>query len=128
MKAVRARMEIEASAGEVWSRLAEFEHWPEWGPSVRAVEADEGAEAVAVGVTGRVQTVLRIWLSFEITSCEAGRSWGWSVAGIDATGHRVIPLSATRTAVEFSVGRRFAPYVWVLDRGLRRLKAILESE
>jgi hypothetical protein len=128
MKGVRARIEIDAPPGEVWKRLIEFRHWPEWGPSVRAVEADGQVEAVAAGVTGRVQTVLRLWLTFEITSFEEGRAWSWKVAGIAATGHRITPISPGRTAVEFSVPRLFAPYVWVLGRGLRKLKAVAEND
>jgi len=127
MKGVRARIEIDAPPSEVWKRLVEFRHWPEWGPSVRAVEAHGQAEAVAAGVTGRVQTLLRIWLPFEITSFEPGREWSWKVAGLAATGHRVIPISPSRTAVEFSVPRHFAPYVRVLDRGLQKLKTVVES-
>ena len=128
MKTVRTRIEIDAPASEVWSRLAEFRHWPDWGPSVRAVEADGQAEAVSAGGSGRVQTVLRIWLPFEITKLEAGRAWSWRVAGIEATGHRIIPISSSRTAVEFSVPRHFGLYVRVLDRGLRNLKHSVESD
>ena len=128
MKSVCSRIVIDAPPSEVWKRLAEFRHWPEWGPSVRAVEVDGQVAAVAEGVTGRVQTVLRIWLPFEITSFEADRAWSFRVAGIAATGHRITPISPGRTAVEFSVPRHFAPYVRVLDRGLRNLKQLLEAD
>jgi len=117
-------IEIEAPANRVWSLLTEFPHWPEWGPTVRAVESDVGA--VAPGVTGRVQTVIGPWLRFEIEGFEPGHYWDWSVGGIRATGHRVTPLSGDRTRVVFSVPRLFLPYRWVLARGLRRLKEIAE--
>jgi uncharacterized membrane protein len=125
MKPVRVRIEIEAPADVVWPLLADFVHWPEWGPSVRAVDVE--ASTVAAGVTGRVRTAIGVWLPFEIGAVEPGRSWQWSVAGIDATGHGLEPLSESRCAVEFSVPRLFAPYRWVLERGLRRIKALAEQ-
>ena len=119
MNPARAEIEIAAPVGKVWSLLTEVRHWPEWGPSVRAVDIE--GEAIAAGVTGRVQTVVGLWLPFEITTFEPESYWDWSVAGIHATGHRVTALAASRTRVEFTVPRFFRPYVWVLDRGLRRL-------
>lgn len=124
MTPVRARIEIDAPAAAVWTLIAEFVHWPEWGPSVRAVEAGTGS--VEPGVSGRVRTPLGIWLPFTIETVEPGRSWDWRVAGIRATGHRVEPLDSARCAVEFSAPRLAAPYVWVLRRGLRSLKELAE--
>lgn len=124
MKPVRARIEIDAPAARVWPLIADFEHWPEWGPSVRAVAVD--ATSVAPGVTGRVQTAVGLWLPFRIDTVVPDRSWDWSVAGIAATGHRVEPLSRSRCAVEFSVSRIFWPYRWVLKRGLRKLASLAE--
>lgn len=122
---VRSRIEIEASAADVWRLLADFRHWPEWGPTVRGVEAD--VDAIAPGVTGRVETVVGLWLPFEIGSVEPERFWDWSVAGISATGHRLEPRSARACAVEFSAPTFAAPYRLVLSAGLRRLKALAES-
>ena len=124
MNQARTAIEIDAPPGKVWSHLTEVRYWPEWGPSVRAVELDLEGEAIGAGVTGRVQTAVGIWLPFEITRFEAERYWDWSVAGFRATGHRLTALAEHRTRVEFTVPRIFKPYVWVLDRGLRRLERL----
>jgi len=121
----KASIEIAAPASAIWPLLAEFRHWPEWGPSVRAVDAE--TEAIAAGLRGRVQTAIGLWLPFEIGRCEPERFWDWKVAGVQATGHRLVPIAADRTLVEFTVSRVFLPYVWVLDRGLRRLARLAES-
>ncbi|MEM9174612.1 MAG: SRPBCC family protein [Myxococcota bacterium] len=125
MSDASASIEIAASVSEVWPFLAEFRHWPEWGPSVRAVEA--GRKAVAPGLRGRVQTSIGLWLPFEIGRCEPERFWDWKVAGVRATGHRLVAIDSARTRVDFTVPRAFFPYIWVLDRGLRRLASLAES-
>lgn len=126
MTPARAAIEIRAPVDRVWRLLTEFRSWPEWGPTVRGVDSD--VEAVAFGVKGRVQTALGFQLPFEIMDFEDGRYWDWSVAGVRATGHRVTELSSDRTHVEFTVSRFLWPYVWILSRGLRHLKAIAEAE
>lgn len=125
MSAVHAEIEIEAPLHEVWSLLTEVRAWPRWGPSVRAVDIE--GDAIGAGTTGRVQTVVGLWLPFEITNFEAESYWDWSVAGIRATGHRVSALAVDRTRVEFTVPSLFRPYVWVLRGGLRRLKRLAEA-
>jgi len=125
MTPAQAEIEIEAPADQIWSLLTTFRRWPEWGPSVRAVEAE--VDVLGPGVSGWVQTAVGLWLPFRIDDFEAGRAWGWSVAGIPATGHRVTPLSDARTRVVFTVPRLFLPYRWVLSRALRRLKRIAET-
>ena len=69
-----------------------------------------------------------IWVPFEITDVEPMRSWDWKVAGIKATGHEISPISPGRTRVQFTVSAYVAPYVAVLQRGLRRVKDLAEAE
>ena len=121
----RAQIEIDAPADVVWSLIAEFRHWSTWGPSVRGVDVD--ADAVATGVRGRVQTAIGLWLPFEITDVEDERTWSWTVAGIPATGHRVVELTPGRSRVEFTAPWLLAPYVFVLRAALRKLKALAEE-
>lgn len=109
----------------MWPILAEFRHWPQWGPSIRSVEAD--AVAVASGVSGRVQTVIGLRLPFVITDVGPMRSWDWKVAGIPATGHTASAIGPAKTRVEFSVSAVLIPYALVLRAGLRRLKALAEA-
>ena len=125
MRHVRTSIEIRAASGVVWTLLAEFRHWPRWGPTVRAVESE--AEAVGPGVTGRVKTFAGPWVPFQITEVDVGRSWHWKVAGFSATGHHVVELAGGTTRVEFTVPFVFAPYLVVLRLGLNRLRAIAED-
>lgn len=116
---------VAAPAERVWSLLAEFDSWPEWGTSIRAVESD--ADRVAEGVRGRVQTVGGIWLPFRITTVDEGRAWEWDVLRMPATGHRVTTLDATACRVEFSTPWITAPYLVVLRRALTQVQRIAEQ-
>ena len=125
MRQVTASVDIAAPADVVWSQIAEFRHWPRWGPTVRAVEAD--GDRVASGVRGRVQTPLGFWLPFEITEVDEGRSWTWRVAGVPATGHRVVANDSAGCRLEFTAPIVAAPYVAVLRAGLRRVRRLSED-
>ena len=126
MRHIRTSIEIDVATGAVWKLISHFNHWPSWGPTVVDVESD--ADAVAVGVTGRVKTIAGPWLPFEITEVDQGRSWTWKVAGIPATGHRVSAQGEARTLVEFTAPIAVAPYALVLRAGLRRLKRLAEAD
>ena len=125
MRHVRQAVDIDAPTEMVWHLITEFDRWPEWGPTVRRVEAD--ARHVAVGVTGRVQTPVGMWLPFEITTVVPGRAWDWKVAGIAATGHRLDRTGASSCRLEFSVPWAAVPYMVVLRRALHRVKHLAES-
>ncbi len=126
MRHVASSVEVAAPAAAVWPLLAEFRNWPKWGSTVRAVRVDGGAAAVAPGVTGRVQTVLRFWLPFRITTVEPGRSWHWRVAGVAATGHLVEALEPGRCRVALTVAWPLAPYVVALRLALRNVRRLAE--
>lgn len=126
MRHVRASLEVNAAADEVWRLLTEFDQWPKWGPTVVDVESE--ATTVAPGVTGRVKTIAGPWLPFEITEVDHGRSWTWKVTGMHATGHAIAAVGDARTLVEFSVPIAVAPYTVVLRAGLKRLKKLAELE
>lgn len=125
MKHIGARIEIAAPAASVWRLIAEFEHWPAWGPTVRAVESS--AATVAPGVKGRVRTPLGLWLPFEVTTVEHERCWEWKVAGVPATGHELRVVDPRRTEVRFTAPWAFGFYAPVLRSGLRRLRALAEA-
>jgi hypothetical protein len=118
--------EIQAPAPVVWKLLADTSRWPEWGPSVRAVEAPD--RLVAPGMRGRVRTAVGLWVPFEITSVDAGRAWDWRVAGVAATGHRVEPLGPRRCRAIFVVPLWAAAYGLVCRLALRRLARIATRE
>lgn len=103
----------------VWRAFRDTRCWPEWGPSVRAVDcADRYVER---GSTGRVTTVGGLGLPFEVTSCADGR-WTWDVARLPATGHRVRDDDGAVAA--FEVPLPAAPYAVVCRRALARLDRV----
>lgn len=80
---------IGAPPESVWRPLIDLEQWPLWGPSVRRAELHDGGTELTPGAHGTVWTSLGPALPFRITEFEPGRRWGWTVAGVPATGHEV---------------------------------------
>ena len=145
---VRVGRDIAAEPSVVWNLLVDTDRWSQWGPSVAAVELtgveQAGAELTGAGLTGagrddadpdgepeerwirsgstgRVRTVLGMWIPFVVTDFEPGRSWGWRVAGVPATTHRVVPRERG-CRVEFGVPIVAAPYALVCRAALRRIE------
>ncbi len=120
-----AVVDVAAPIEAVWDLISRFRNWPRWGPTVRAVRADD--DEVRPGSTGRVQTPIGAWLPFEITAVVPGHSWHWKVAGISATGHKLTATGDGHTQVEFTVpvwAAAYLPVVWI---GLRRLRRVAEA-
>jgi hypothetical protein len=114
--------ELDRSPAAAWDRLVDTGAWPEWGPSVAAVDCDR--RRIAAGTTGRVRVRgLGLWLPFAVRTFawdgERGR-WTWRVARVPATGHRVEP-TARGCRVAFEVPPAAAPYAVVCRRALARL-------
>lgn len=124
-KIVVAR-EVSASQERGWELLTDTERWPEWGPSVRAVDCDD--QFIEPDSTGRVRVPGGLWVPFRITGCEPYR-WTWRVAGIPATGHRVDPpaegVPEERCRVVFELPVLAVGYVPVCIRALDRIESIL---
>lgn len=118
---------IDAEPAVAWELLVTPERWPDWGPSVRGVDCD--AERISEGTTGRVRIPGGLWISFEITNYreltaeQAGR-WGWRVAKIPATGHRVESAGAGCRVV-FEIPLAAAGYAPVCSRALDRIETLL---
>ncbi|MDQ0079461.1 hypothetical protein [Arthrobacter oryzae] len=72
------------------------------------------------GSTGRVRAVLGISLTFRGTDFQEGRSWSWSVAGLRATGHSVVP-EGDGCRVTFTVPWWAPAYLPVCAVALRRI-------
>ena len=99
MKPLTASAACVAPRERIWPLLTETRYWPVWGPSVRAV--DPADATITAGSSGRVLTTGGLWLDFEISGYEAGRFWTWRVAGVEATGHRLIECAGgTRIVFE----------------------------
>ena len=123
---MEASVEILAPASAAWELLTDTSRWPDWGPSVYHVEPAE--QYIGPGSAGRVQTIIGVWLSFRVTEFVAGQRWGWEVAGIPATGHRVESLGPDRCRVVFEVPLLAVPYLAVCRLAAQRIRSILEQE
>ena len=115
---------VRADREAAWDLLTDTARWPEWGPSVRAVDCDR--RHIAAGTTGRVQIPGGLWIPFEITSSENFR-WTWRVARVPATGHRV-EMAREGCRVVFELSPVAAPYVPVCTRALGRIASLLEAQ
>ncbi|MEV5052259.1 SRPBCC family protein [Arthrobacter sp. LAR12-1-1.1] len=123
---------IAASTEDVWALLTDTSRWPDWGPSITGVEpaaarpgpaARPGSGGLAFCSRGKVRTVLGAALPYTVTAFEAGRYWSWSVAGIPATGHRVIPQDGG-CLVTFTVPWWAPAYLPVCALALRRIERL----
>jgi len=108
---------IDAPADIVWDVLTDTERWPDWGPSITAVESPD--RYIQSGSRGRVRVLGTVWLPFEITACE-NRRWTWRVARIRATGHFVSDHPAG-AVVGFELPVAAAGYVPVCRRSCGRI-------
>ncbi len=81
-----------ASSRELWRFLTDTTLWPMWGPTVLAVRCSE--RFIRKGSIGKVRTPIGVWVPFVITEYDDLHFWAWKVAGIRATGHRVIRANA----------------------------------
>ncbi|MFC6722211.1 SRPBCC family protein [Halobacteriaceae archaeon SHR40] len=119
--------DIDAEPIAAWELLVEPRRWPEWGPSVRAVDCDD--DRIQAGSTGRVRLPGGLWLPFEIEAYtelagEQPGHWRWRVAKIPATGHRV-ESSGVKTRVVFEIPLAAAGYAPVCHRALDRIESIV---
>jgi hypothetical protein len=115
------RREFDAPAAVLWDFLTDTRRWPEWGPSVRAVDCEQ--RRITAGTTGRVETVGGLWVPFEVTHCR-DRRWTWRVAKIPATGHRVEGERPCRVTFEIPVlAGGYAPVCARALQDLARLAA-----
>jgi hypothetical protein len=118
--------DVVADRETAWDMLVDTDRWPEWGPSVRAVEAEH--RRIREGTTGRVRLPGGLWLPFEVTACRDYR-WTWRVARIPATGHRVDPPAdpGAGCRVVFELPPLALGYVPVCLRALERIEGLLDS-
>ena len=114
------RRAVDASMDVVWDMLTDTRRWPEWGPSITAVESPE--RYITAGSSGRVRALGAVWLPFEITSCENHR-WTWTVARVPATGH-FVETHPDGSVVGFELPPLAAGYVPVCRRACARLDAM----
>lgn len=117
--------DVAAPADRVWQQLVDLDHWPVWGPTVRAARLTDGSRVLSVDATGSLQTPVGVWLPFRVERWyDDGtvRSWSWRVAGVPATDHTVTALGPDRCRVEMSVPWVAAGYLGVIGVALARIK------
>jgi hypothetical protein len=85
---------------------------------------DCATQLIGPGTRGRVRTALGPWLSFEVTGWEPGEFWRWRVAGVAATGHRVIATGPATSEVVFTVPSWAPFYLPVCRAAIRRLDGL----
>jgi Polyketide cyclase / dehydrase and lipid transport len=83
-------VEVDASAAEVWSLVAEPERWHEWSPYVARAEG-LGTPEVQEGATGAVVLRGGLRIGAEILEVTSGESWTWRVKGLQIR-HEVEPI------------------------------------
>ena len=119
MRMLESRGIVHAPVSTAWRLLTDTHAWPDWGPSVRAVEC--ATRIIGPDSHGRVKTALGLWLPFQITGWEPDIFWSWTIAGIAATGHRVLATSSDTCVITFTAPRWAPFYLPICRTALRRL-------
>jgi hypothetical protein len=114
-----------ASSQELWRFLTDTTIWPMWGPTVRAVRCSE--RFIRKGSVGKVRTPIGVWVPFVITEYDDLHFWAWKVAGIRATGHRVIAQSDHSCRLVFELPVYGLPYALICRRANANLARLLGS-
>ncbi len=117
---VRVRSPVEAA----WTVFTDIRLWSEWGPSISGVEIEGPDFRVSPGMRGRVRTIFGVTLPFEIDHVEPGRSWGWRVGGVRATGHEVEPEGPEASWITFTMPLWAFAYIPVCLWAARRIAAL----
>lgn len=105
-----------------WDVSIDLALWPEWGPSVVAVDPPTGS--VRPGMTGRVRTPVGVWLPFTVDDVDAGHRWTWHIGPVPATGHRVDRVTDDTCRLVIEVPLWAAAYGIVCHVALRRLSGL----
>lgn len=117
---------INAPLERVWELLTDTWQWPTWGPSVSRVDCPQ--RYIHSGLQGRLRTAVGIWVSFEITSCEAPVFWNWKVAGVAATGHRLKKLTDCSCELIFELPFVAFPYALICRQAANRIARLARDK
>jgi hypothetical protein len=126
MRMLDSRGIVHAPVSTAWRLLTDTHAWPDWGPSVRAVEC--ATRFIGPDSHGRVQTAIGLWLPFQITGWEPDTFWSWTVAGIPATGHRVSATGPDTCDVIWTIPSWAPFYLPVCKTAMRRLARLAAGQ
>jgi hypothetical protein len=112
-----------ASSQELWLFLTDTTLWPLWGPTVRGVRCSE--RFIRKGSEGKVLTPIGLWVPFLITEYDDLHFWGWKVAGIRATGHRLISHDENSCRVVFELPCWWLPYAIVCRKAAANMAELI---
>jgi uncharacterized protein YndB with AHSA1/START domain len=132
---VEERFEVAAPAARVWAVLADLARWPEWTPSMSAVEP-QADPSLQEGAAVRIKQPGFPAIEWRITAVDDGRSFTWEAhrPGLRSVAvHTVEPIAGDRSAVTLAIeqtgllapvfalltGRRTRRYVAMEAEGLR---------
>jgi len=113
---------INAPLDKVWEILTDTRQWPIWGPSVCHVDSPK--RYIYSGLQGRLKTIVGVWVTFEITNCEAPFFWDWKVAGFTATGHRLRKLNENKCELIFELPFAVFPYALICRQAANRIACL----
>lgn len=119
------KRDIHAPARAAWDLLTDTRRWPLWGPTVRDVVCTE--RWIRQGSSGQVLTPVGGWVPFIVTHYEHAHFWSWRVAGIRATGHRLVAHDEGSCRIVFELPYLWFPYALVCRRAVRNLARLLEG-
>lgn len=117
---------ISAPPPVVWRLLTDVAAWPAWGPSVRKAELAGGDTLLSAGARGTVWTVGGVRIPFAITEFVPECRWCWTVSGVNATGHELLPADGG-CRVRFDVPWWAPAYLPVCVLGLDRLAGLAQA-
>jgi uncharacterized membrane protein len=129
---VERTVRVDADPQVVWDVLVDIERWPEWTPSVTAVERlDEGP--LAVGSRVRLHQPRLAALVWEVTELDAPRAFGWQATGGAVTTlatHLIRPRDDGRVDVTLGITQRgwLAPLVDLFTGTRTRRYLLWESQ
>ena len=93
---------------------------------MRRAELDNGDTRLSQGACGTVWTAAGVRMPFRITEFTPQRSWCWTVAGVRATDHELIPVDGG-CRVRFGMAWWAAAYLPVCAVGLGRLAKLAHA-
>ncbi len=114
--------EISASPRQLWEIITDTTQWSEWGPSV--VQVDCVQQYISEGCSGRVKTVIGVWLPFAITKYKEPYYWSWRIGNVEATGHRLAKVADNRCHLAFDMPWWAVFYLPVCYIALRRIESL----